>query len=57
LYLLETIWWVLISKLSRGSGIIDERKADNDDGDEDGGGDCGANRSVRSSAVQDSDSD
>ena len=46
-----------MAKLSRVSGIIDERKADNDDEDGDGGGDFGINRSVRSSAVQDSDSD
>lgn len=39
-------------------GIIDERKTDNDDVDEDGAnGDYGGKRSVRSSAVQDSDSD
>lgn len=46
----------LIFKLCIVSGIIDERKRDNDDEDDDGA-DCDRNRSVRSSAVQDSDSD
>lgn len=47
-----------MSKLSHVSGIIDERKADNDEDGEDGAnGGYGGKRSVRSSAVQDSDSD
>lgn len=45
-----------LENLLRKKGIIDERKGDKDDED-DNGGDYGKHRSVRLSAVQDSDSD